>query len=159
LRKTRATVIVAIASILVAVVAACAGSGGSNGGFGQAASGLTIGVSAPADGARVSIPFAVSIDSNVPLAAPETGNHHAHIYFDSVTTNTADYDIVYGNSWQVTRQLTPGKHTLIVALANPDHSLAGPQQAITVDVVAGSGGGGSAPAGTAPASAPPTISY
>jgi len=159
LRKTGAAFTVAIASILIAIVAACSGSGGSNGGFGQAASGMTISLSAPTDGAKVEIPFTVSIESNVPLAAPETGDHHAHIYFDSITTNVADYDIVYGNSEQVTRQLTPGKHTLIVALANPDHSLAGPQQAITIDVAGSGGGASAAPAGSAPASSAPTITY
>jgi len=74
----------------------------------------------------------------VPLGEPESGNHHAHLYFDTDTAS-ADYDIVYGNAWQVTRSLAPGQHTIIVALANPDHSLAGPTQRITVTVGAAGG--------------------
>jgi hypothetical protein len=118
-------------------VAACS-SGSQSGGGGQAA---TISFAAPANGAQVTIPFGVQLDSSVPLGQPETGNHHAHLYFDT-GTDAADYDIVYGNTWQVTRPLAPGKHTIIVALANPDHSLAGPTQTITVTVGGGAGGTG-----------------
>jgi hypothetical protein len=93
----------------------------------------------------------------VPLGPPETGNHHAHIYFDT-GTNASDYDIVYGTSATVTRPLAPGRHTLIVALANPDHSLAGPTQQVTVMV--GSGGSPSGgPGGPSPAPTSPAIQY
>jgi len=59
---------------------------------------MTISLASPADGAQVSVPFAVTVDSSVPLGPPESGNHHAHLYFDSVTTNQADYDILYSNT-------------------------------------------------------------
>lgn len=127
-------------AILVAACAAAATSGG-------AAAGMTIALAAPANGAQVSIPFDVQIDSNVPLTEPQTGNHHAHLYFDT-STDAPDYDIVYGNRWRVTRQLAPGSHQLTVALANPDHTLAGPTQTITVMVTAAGSGG--APAGSTP---------
>jgi hypothetical protein len=66
---------------------------------------------------------------------------------------------VYGTTWQVVRQLTPGEHTITVALANPDHSLAGPTEQIHVTVGddgATDGGGMSAsqPASPAPSEAP-----
>lgn len=64
---------------------------------------------------------------------------------------SADYDIVYGTTWQVTRQLAPGEHTVTVALANPDHSLAGPTQQIRVVV---GGTGGSAPPVSSPITGP-----
>lgn len=125
------------------VVAACAAGvagGGTSGGD------ATIGFASPSRGATVSIPFAVELTSSVALAEPETGSHHAHIYVDT-TTDAADYDIVYGTTWQVTRQLSPGEHTLTVALANADHSLAGPTQSITVIVGEGDAG---APPSVAP---------
>jgi hypothetical protein len=136
-----------IAGILVAVMVAACGSGGTSlyggtppspaGGGAQAGAGGgssdSISIATPADGATVTVPFDVQLDASVPLGPPESGEHHAHLYFDT-DTSSADYDIVYGDTWQVTRQLTPGKHTITVALANPDHSLAGPTQSITVTV-------------------------
>lgn len=139
-------------SIIALVLAACGAR--TQAGGGDAATALTVAIASPADGGQVSIPFDVQLEANVPLGAPETGNHHAHLYFDT-NTDSGDYDIVYGNSWQVTRSLAPGQHTIIAALANPDHSLAGPTQTITVTVGGSGAGDGSGP----PASAPPTIDY
>lgn len=140
-----------IAGLVIAMVLAACSTGtqavGDDAGGGGAP---TIAIATPADGAEVSIPFDVQLESNVPLGEPETGNHHAHLYFDT-NTDSADYDIVYGNSWQVTRSLAPGQHRITVALANADHSLAGPTQTITV-TVAGSDTQGDA---SQPASSPP----
>jgi hypothetical protein len=146
----RATGITAVVTIVALIAAACVSGAGGASGDGAAAAGGddTIAFAAPLDGSTVSIPFAVAIDSSVTLADPESGEHHAHIYFDT-GTDSNDYDIVYGNTWQVTRQLSPGAHQLTVALANPDHSLAGPTQTIDVTV----GDGGDAPA----APAAPTV--
>jgi hypothetical protein len=126
-----------VAFALVAGACNLAGAGGS-------ASNATIGFVKPSDGAAVTIPFDVQLEASEPLGEPSTGQRHAHIYFDT-GTDAADYDIVYGTTWTVTRQLTPGQHTLTVALANPDHSLAGPQQDITVTVSGGSASPSSAP--------------
>lgn len=122
------------------IVGACTSGSGASSGTG--ANNLTIGITTPTEGANVTVPFDIKLESNVTLDKPETGNHHAHLYFDT-DTNAADYDIVYGTSWQVTRQLAPGKHTIIAALANPDHSLAGPTHQITVTVAGGNGGAAS----------------
>src|SRR5262245_33111957 len=103
----------AFALILALVVAACSsGSQSSPGAGAQVAGGPTISFAGLTDGAQVSVPFNVTVDSSVPLGPPESGNNHAHLYFDSVTTNQADYDILYSTQWQVTRQLSPGQHTL-----------------------------------------------
>jgi hypothetical protein len=131
--RVRGTVI----GIAIAIAAAACAAGSQAGAEGDA----TIAFASPANGAAVSIPFDVQLEASVPLGEPETGNYHAHLYFDS-PTSAADYDIVYGTSWQVTRPLAPGEHTIIVALANPDHSLAGPEQTITLTVEAGASGGG-----------------
>jgi hypothetical protein len=122
----------------------------------QNAGGATIGVVSPSDGDTVSIPFDVQLESSVPFGEPETGNMHAHLYFDS-STDSADYDIVYGTTWQVTRDLAPGEHTIIAALANPDHSLAGPTQEIQVTVDEDGGADGAASPSIAPTD--PVIDY
>ena len=134
-----------VAGILVVLlVSACSAAGNTGeqagGGTttgGQAADAGTFAIAAPTDGATVTLPFEIQIDSSQPLGAPDTGDHHVHLYFDG-DTSSADYDIVYGTSEQVTRQLAPGQHTITAALANPDHSLAGPTATITVTV--GDGG-------------------
>jgi hypothetical protein len=138
----------ALASIVAMVAVACSEAAGGN------AAEQTIAIASPADGATVSIPFDVQLESSVPIGEPETGNHHAHLYFDT-DTDAADYDIVYTNTWQVTRDLAPGEHTIIVALANPDHSLAGPTQEIHVTVSADGGSDGGSGDGGAPAPASP----
>jgi hypothetical protein len=138
----------ALAFVIAMVAAACSDAAGGNAGE------QTIAIASPADGATVSIPFDVQLESSVPIGEPETGNHHAHLYFDT-DTDAADYDIVYTNTWQVTRDLAPGEHTIIVALANPDHSLAGPTQEIHVTVSADGGSDGGSGDGGAPAPASP----
>ena len=138
----------ALAFVIAMVAAACSDAAGGNAGE------QTIAIASPADGATVTIPFDVQLESSVPIGEPETGNHHAHLYFDT-DTDAADYDIVYSTTWQVTRDLAPGEHTIIVALANPDHSLAGPTQEIHVTVSADGGSDGGSGDGGAPAPASP----
>jgi hypothetical protein len=134
-------------------VAACSTGARADG---QASNDLSIAFVSPAEGATVGIPFDVTLESDVPLGDPSTGNHHAHLYFDT-GTDAADYDIVYGTTWTVTRQLAPGSHVITVALANPDHSLAGPTQQIAVQVGPAGSGGSAAP--SAPAASPPPVDY
>lgn len=136
-------------AIALLVVACSPGSQAAGAGADQP---VSIGLAAPTDGAQVTVPFDVQIDSSVPLGEPESGNHHGHLYFDT-TTDSADYDIVYGNTSEVTRPLAPGQHTIIVALANPNHSLAGASQTITV-TVGGAGGSGGSGASPSPLAAP-----
>jgi hypothetical protein len=131
----RAKVLALIAAVALAI-AACSGGSGTAAEAGDG--NLAIAVASPRSGAEVSIPFEVQLESGSQLGEPGTGNHHAHLYFDT-DTSAADYDIVYGNSWQVTRDLAPGEHTIVAALANPDHSLAGPTHEITVVVTEGAG--------------------
>jgi len=145
---------VAIGVAVALATVACSAGAGTGGDSGGDADGATIGFVTPADGATVSIPLDVELEASVPLDEPETGNHHAHLYFDT-STDSADYDIVYGTNWEVTRDLAPGEHTITVALANPDHSLAGPTQEITV-TVDGSDGDAGADGST---TTPPPLDY
>jgi len=145
---------VAIGVAVALATAACSAGAGTGGDTAGDADDATIGFVTPADGGTVSIPLDVELEASVPLDEPETGNHHAHLYFDA-STDSADYDIVYGTTWEVTRDLAPGEHTIIVALANPDHSLAGPTQEITV-TVGDSGGDAGADGST---TTPPPLDY
>ena len=141
---------IAIGAAVVLVATACSVGAGVAGEAGDA----TIGFVSPSDGATVSVPFDVELEASEPLGDPSTGNRHAHIYFDT-STDSADYDIVYGTTAQVTRDLGPGEHTLIVALANPDHSLAGPTQETSITVGEGDAEDAGTDAGTDPSSTPP----
>jgi hypothetical protein len=142
--------VVGLLASLALVAAACNAGSGAGG-----SSNASIGFVTPSDGATVSVPFDVQLEASEPLGEPSTGNRHAHIYFDT-GTDAADYDIVYGTTWQVTRQLTPGQHKLTVALANPDHSLAGPTQEITITV---SGSPAESNGASSGSSTPPPRSY
>jgi hypothetical protein len=151
---TRTTRTLALALALAFVVGACDVYAQGDGGSGSGGGDLTLSVAAPADGAEVSIPFDVTIESNVALGSPESGNHHVHLFFDT-DTDSSDYELVYGASVQVSRALAPGEHTIIASLRNADHSDTGQSQTITV-VVAGAGGSGASPV---PASTPADLGY
>ena len=121
---------IAIPVVLALVLAACS-SGVSGGGAPDGE--LALDVSVPQDGAEVGQSFEVQVTSNVPLGAPDTGNHHVHLYFDT-DISSPDYQIVYGEAAVVDRTLEPGEHTIIASLRNADHSDAGPMDEITVTV-------------------------
>jgi len=110
-------------------------SGSSGGGEGD----MTLAIADPGDGAEVQVPFDVSFDSSVELGPTDTGEHHVHLYFDG---NEDDYDVVEGTSFTVDRDLGPGEHTVEASLRNADHSDAGVETSITVDVTDGSGAAG-----------------
>jgi Bacterial Ig domain len=124
--------------VLALLGTACAGANAASGG------GSTFRITAPADGAQVTAPFTIKVDSSVPLGEPSTGRDHVHFCFDGADCS-AKYKLTYGNSLQVTT-LGPGMHTIEASLRNADHTAAGPTATITVTVVGpGGGGGASAP--------------
>lgn len=152
---TRTTRTLALALALAFIVGACdAYAQGAGGGASSGGGDLTLTVAAPSDGAEVSTPFDVTLESNVALGSPESGNHHIHLFFDTDTASS-EYELVYGPTVQVTRELAPGEHTIIASLRNADHSDAGVSQTITV-VVAGAEGGGASPV---PAATPVDLGY
>jgi hypothetical protein len=118
----------------VALLAAACGGGGGLGGYGDdGGGGMTIGIVSPADGAEVTQPFTLKVTSSEPLGDPETGRHHVHIWFDG---KEADYKINYTDTFKV-EGLPAGEHVITAALANADHSLAGPRSQATVTVAGG----------------------
>lgn len=125
----------------VALLAAACGGGGRGGDgtvgtAGGGGEGMTIGIAAPADGADVTQPFTLKVTASVPLGDPETGRHHVHVWFDG---QEADYRINYTDTFRV-EGLPAGEHVITAALANADHSLAGPRSEVTVAVGGGDGG-------------------
>ena len=127
------------------LAAACGGGPGGNGDdatAGGGGDGMTLGIATPADGAEVTQPFTLKVTSSVPLGDPGTGRHHVHVWFDG---QEADYKINYSDTFQV-EGLPAGEHVITAALANADHSLAGPRDEVTVTV--GGGGGQTASTGS-----------
>jgi hypothetical protein len=120
--------------VLAIFASACAGASAAGGG------GTTLRISAPGNGAKVTEPFTIKLDSSVPLGDPSTGRNHVHFCFDGADCN-AEYKLTYGDSFQVT-DLAPGMHTIEASLRNADHSDAGVHTMITVNVT---GAGGSTP--------------
>jgi hypothetical protein len=142
----RGAIVAASLAALALVLAACgddddattadAGDTGGGGGGDE----LTIDLAQPADGDEVGDTFDVELDSSVELGEPDTGLHHVHLYYDGETAD-GEYDLVYGTSFTVERDLGEGEHTVEAVIANADHSLTDARDEVTVTV------GGAAPAG------------
>jgi hypothetical protein len=101
-------------------------------------------ISAPGENANVQVPFTVKLDSDVPLAAPETGEHHAHIFFDG---DDSHYILAYGDTVRINKLppgVGPGEHVLDASLRNADHSAAGVETQVDITIgPAGAQNGGS----------------
>jgi hypothetical protein len=138
------SLMVKLGSLIAALLlfTACGGGGGAgtdtSAGAGGSGDDMTLTIDSPADGNEVSVPFTIQLTSSVPLGAPETGDHHVHIYFDD---NEDDYAVVEGDSYEVT-ELPPGEHEIYASLRNADHSDTGVETEVEVEV-SGKGGGGS----------------
>jgi len=123
---------------VVTLLAAACGDA-SAGGSGS----LSLEISSPSDGAQVSSPFTVTVESDVALDDPSTGEHHVHLCLDGADCD-AEYQLVYGNTFEV-GDLPPGEHTIEASLRNADHSDAEVTDEITVTVgEGGTGTGGDA---------------
>lgn len=133
-----------LGAFLLAGVTACAddtAAAGSEGGGGSG--GQTVTINEPADGSSVEIPFTLNLDSSVELGPEESGNNHVHVYFDG---DDSKYEVVESESVEITdaspavEGLRDGEHELNISLRNADHSPAGFETSIMVNV--GGGGGG-----------------
>ncbi|HEX6358701.1 hypothetical protein [Actinophytocola sp.] len=119
---------------------ASAGSGGSGG------SGQSVTINEPADGSTVEIPFTLSLDSTAELGTTDSGKNHVHLYFDG---NDSQYEVIESDTMEITEDspavagLRSGEHELNISLRNADHSAAGFETSINVQV---GNDGGEAPA-------------
>jgi hypothetical protein len=132
-----------VAAVLVFVAAGCAGEQADAGG--ASAGTETLAITSPTAGTALTLPFTVELASNVPLAEPETGEHHVHVFFDG---DDSQYVLAYGNTIEITElptDLPPGRHVLNASLRHADHSAAGVEA--EVEVVLGPGTGTSGETG------------
>lgn len=121
------------------MLVACGGDDGEGAATTSGEGGMTLSIVTPEDGGEIEIPFQVELDSSEELGAPESGNHHVHVYFDD---DEDTYEIVETESWDVDDIDAPeGEHTLNASLRNADHSPAGVEAEITVNVGSGGAGG------------------
>lgn len=134
-RAVRLAVGGAVLALLAAGCGADDGAGGGDGG--GSGGGMTLEITAPDDGATVSVPFTVDLSSSVELGTTESGAHHVHIFFDG---NDAEYQVVESDSVEIT-DLPAGEHEIDASLRNADHSPAGVETSIQVTVGEGGTGG------------------
>lgn len=131
------------------MMAGCSAEGATTAG---ADDGTRLSITTPGENSQVHVPFTVKLASDVPLADPSTGEHHAHIFFDGDDSN---YILAYGDTVTIDELPTgvgPGEHVLNASLRNADHSAAGIETHIdiTIDTAAGTQTGGSGNTDDAP---------
>jgi hypothetical protein len=119
---------------LVGLVAAACGGGDETGSSGGGDDSFAI--TSPTDGAEVSIPFTLEFSSDEKLGPTDTGALHVHVFYDG---DDSDYEVVESDSFEVTG-LSAGEHIVTASLRNADHSAAGAEDEITVEVTDGGGG-------------------
>ena len=123
--------VMAVAAIGL-LVAACGGDSDAATATGD--DGTTLSITAPSDGAEVSVPFTVEIDSSEQIGATDTGLHHVHVYWDG---DESAFTLVETDSVEIA-EAPEGQHTLTASLHNADHTPAGVEVDITLTV--GDGG-------------------
>ena len=95
----------------------------------------TFSIASPSNGAKVKVPFTVTVSSSEPLGPTNSGKDHWHLYFDGKETQ---YNVITSTSTRVT-SLAPGQHKIEASLQHADHSPVGPEDEISVTVVKGTG--------------------
>ena len=138
------TILGAIFALSVLAVA-CSNNASAGGG------GDTLSITSPTNGAKVGQSFMVTLASNQALGDPSTGDDHVHLCFDGASCDSGNYQLVYGNTAQVSG-LSAGQHTIEASLRHADHSAVGPTATITVTVGAGAGGASNGAPSMAPTS-------
>jgi len=123
--------VIAVAAIGL-LAAACGGDNDAATATGD--DGTTLSITAPSDGAEVSVPFTVEFDSSEEIGATDTGLHHVHVYWDG---DESAFTLVETDSVEIT-DAPEGQHTLTASLHNADHTPAGVEIDIALTVGEGS---------------------
>lgn len=147
----RGRIAVMLGAMVLAGGTACGSdsSGAASSGSGGAGGAMTLSIVEPADAASVQLPFTLRLNSSVPLGTTESGQHHVHVYFDG---NDSKYEVVESDTVEISTSsksaegLSPGQHELNASLRNADHSPAGVETKIMIQV--GGAGGGQPSTGT-----------
>jgi hypothetical protein len=132
---------IAVVGALALGVSACGGDDGDDAATTTGDDGgMTVEILQPADGDTISVPFTLEVESSEELGTTDTGLHHVHVSFDG---NDDTYE-VFEEGNREAREITtdspaveglePGEHTLNISLRNADHSAAGAETEITVNV-------------------------
>jgi hypothetical protein len=101
---------------------------------------MTVEILQPADGDTISVPFTLEVESSEELGAADTGLHHVHVFFDGDDDAYEVFEEGNREAREITADspavegLEPGEHTLNISLRNADHSPAGAEAEITVNV-------------------------
>lgn len=151
----RPRLLFASTAALSLILAGCSSAGGTSASDGGSGGGEpSVEILKPADGDTLSVPFTLAVDSSEELGTTDSGNHHVHIYFDG---NDSAYEVIESGNREdheitadspALQGLEPGEHELDISLRNADHSAAGADAKITVNIeTAGSGSGDSGNSG------------
>lgn len=135
----RIRISVLLGAMVLAGATACGSESTGDPGSGSGASGggMSVSIVEPAEAASVQVPFTLRLNSSVPLGPTESGNHHVHVFFDG---NDSKYEVVESDTVEITSEspaaagLSSGEHELNVSLRNADHSAAGAENKIMVQV-------------------------
>ncbi|HXF57656.1 MAG TPA: hypothetical protein VNO34_08835 [Actinomycetota bacterium] len=115
--------------VLVAATVSCARQAG------PAAGGPSVSIRAPAQGATVTSPVQLTLEvQSVKVGAPETGSMHFHVHVD----DAQDYAVLYETTGSV--EVPPGRHTIRVVLARPNHEETETSASVSVTVSQGGPG-------------------
>jgi hypothetical protein len=95
--------------------------------------GDTIRITSPSDGAEVTVPFEVIIDSSVPLGPPSEDVHHVHIWFgdDPSVFLVGESDVVQVDN------APNGEQIMRVSLHHADHTPAGAEVSVPLVIRGG----------------------
>lgn len=134
----------AVATLLApAILVACSNDEKSAADGGES----SISITEPAKDAKVNLPFTVKVDAGVPLGPTESGQHHVHLWLDDDADN---YLVVESDTATVTQGmkatlsgkplgLAPGKHVIHISLRHANHSPAGAETEIPIELGSGTG--------------------
>jgi hypothetical protein len=128
-----------------AAALALAGCGGDDdNGEAGSSGGPSVAIEEPADGDTLDVPFTLVVDSSEELGSTDEGLHHVHVYVDGnddsyeVIESPAGEDVEIDADSPALEGIEPGEHTLEVSLRNADHSAAGAEDEVTINI--GEGG-------------------
>lgn len=150
-KRSRPFAALAALGLAVALTAACGDDGGEGGdsdppaaqnppatsGAPEAGDDITLAVMTPAEGATVTVPFEVSVESSVELGAIEDEVHHMHIWFG----DTSGQPLIIESDTTMIQDAPDGETTMITQVHTFDHQPVSDQVTVPLTIQGGSGGG------------------